>query len=178
MKTLVSVFQSITICIFALCLLLTTLHYETTASDHFSLCSSVKSGNNTPPDSLPVPLSSDHGRIPSRRVDACSEPLLSVRPWALRSKRVTRPGAHRDKYVGDWPNVAMPQKDSEVEFTVHLLSILMNVGGLTQPCSTLSGRRGLIHHYDTLSMLLLLLNAAFLRYFICITDVLDSLPSW
>lgn len=44
----------------------------------------------------------------------------------LRSKSVAGPGAHREKYVGDWPNVAMPQKDSEGEFTAHLLSIMTN----------------------------------------------------
>lgn len=59
-------------------------------------------------------------------VDACSEPVLSIRPWVLRSKSVAGPGAHREKYVEDRPNVAMAQKDSEGKFTVHLLSILTN----------------------------------------------------
>ena len=41
----------------------------------------------------------------------------------VRSKSVAWPGAHRERYVGDRPSVALPQKDSEGGFTAHLLCI-------------------------------------------------------
>ena len=133
----------------------------------------LKTGTTLPPQKLPL-----YSHLlwswsdPLRGVDARSQPALSSRPWIWGAESVAGPGAHREKYAGDWPNVAEPQKKKEKkrnktqrESLEHIYCLLWQTSAIYVALFNVNWwERADIVHPAILLMLLLLLNAAPLSF--------------